>query len=146
MTKRCSGSPYVHDAEVMEVVRKFESCEFTPSDFNHRLHLIVSLSYLLKYPEQEALSRLRQGINKFLKHHGIDANVYHETLTLFWMRRVNSFLVSCVSSRPLAGLANELIETCGDSRIVYDYYSQELIASEAARIAWAEPDLRALDF
>lgn len=131
---------------VEEVLHRFESCEFLPSDFNHHPHLAVSLVYLLRFPEEEALEHMRRGILKFLKHHRIDPKVYHETLTVFWMKRVGAFVAGCATSRPLDELAHELSETCGDSRLVFDYYSRELIESEAARTSLVEPDLRPLDF
>lgn len=141
------AGPYRGDEEVAEVVRRFEACEFAPDDFNHRAHLVVALCYLLRGPEEEAVTKMRDGIFKFLAHHRIDpASVYHETLTVFWVRRVGAFVARGARGRPLAELANGLAESCGGSRLVFDYYSKELVASDEARRAWAEPDLKPLDF
>ena len=141
------AEPYRSDEEVLEVIRRFEACEFPPDDFKHRQHLVVALCYLLRGPEQEAHAGMRDGILKFLAHHGIDpSGVYHETLTVFWIKRVGSFVERAGRARPLAALANELIESCGNSRLVFDYYSKGLVESEEARRAWAEPDLKPLGF
>jgi hypothetical protein len=141
------AGPYASDEEVLEVVRRFETCEFAPDDFNHRPHLVVALCYLLRGPEEEALARMREGILKFLAHHRIDpASVYHETLTVFWIRRVRAFVERAGRGRPLASLANELVESCGNSRVVFDYYSKELVGSEEARRGLVEPDAKPLDF
>ena len=51
-------APYRSDEEVSEVVRRFESCEFAPDEFKHRLHLTVALLYLLDSPYAEALERM----------------------------------------------------------------------------------------
>ncbi|MCA1592346.1 MAG: hypothetical protein LC754_06795 [Acidobacteria bacterium] len=141
-----AGKPYHSDVEVAGVVRKFESCEFTPSEFGHRPHLTVSLSYLLRFSEGEALRHMRRSIHGFIAHHGIDPHIYHETMTVFWMKRVNAFVGQSDASRPLYELANELIESCGNARLIFDYYSRELIESEEARTKWVEPDLKPLDF
>jgi hypothetical protein len=134
------------DEEVREVVRKFESCEFQPSEFKHRLHLTVALSYLLEAPYGEALERMRQGLHRFVQTHGIGPGLYHETLTAFWMRRVLAFVEQADVSRGLAELANELIDSCGDSRLVFEYYSKERLDSDKARACWLDSDLKPLDF
>ena len=138
--------PYGSDEEVEEVVRLFESCEFPPDDFNHRPHLTVALCYLLRSSDAEALERLRLGLARYIKAHGITPTLYHETITAFWLRRVRAFVERAGAGRSLAELANELSEECGDSRLVFHYYSKELIDSERARQGWVEPDLRPLDF
>ena len=137
---------YRSDDEVKEVVRKFESCEFGPSEFKHRLHLTVALSYLLDAPYAEAVERMRQSLRRFIAHHGIGPRLYHETLTVFWMRRVLAFVEQADVSRGLAELANELIDSCGDSRLVFEYYSRERLDSDKARACWLDSDLKPLDF
>ncbi|MDQ3745929.1 MAG: hypothetical protein M3444_16255 [Acidobacteriota bacterium] len=134
------------DEEVREVVRKFESCELQPSEFKHRLHLTVALSYLLDASYSEALERMRQSLHRFIQTHGIGPTLYHETLTAFWMRRTLAFVEQADVSRGLAELANELIDACGDSRLVFEYYSKERLDSDKARAYWLDSDLKPLDF
>ena len=141
------GAAYRSEEEVEEVVRRFEDCTLSPDEFNHRPHLTVALTYLLKFPEEEALARMRRSILRFIARHEIPPGVYHETLTLFWVRRVRSFVErERAGGRTLVGLANALAEECGDSRLVYQYFSKELIDSDGARAGWVEPDLKPLDF
>jgi hypothetical protein len=134
------------DEEVREVVRKFEACEFRPSEFGHRLHLTVALSYLLDAPYGEALERMRLGLRRFIRARDIEPRVYHETLTVFWMRRVLAFVERADKRRGLAALANELIDACGDSRLVFEYYSKGRLDSDKARAYWLDSDLKPLDF
>ena len=143
MTNRVA--PYESDEEVSEVVRRFESCEFAPDEFKHRLHLAVALVYLLGSPYPAALERVRRGLHRFIEHHGL-SGVYHETLTVFWVRRVRAFAEQADRSRGLAALANELSEACADPRLVFDYYSKERIESDKARAYWLDSDLKPLDF
>jgi hypothetical protein len=138
---------YRSDEEVEEVVRSFEGCALSPDEFKHRPHLTVALAYSLRLPEAEALALMRRSIRRFIEHHGIPPGVYHETLTVFWVRRVRSFVAARSGrGRTLCELANELAEEFGDSRLVYEYFSKELVDSDAARGRWVEPDLKPLDF
>jgi hypothetical protein len=138
-------APYGSDEEVLEVVRKFESCEYAPDDFKHRLHLTVALVYLLESPYAGALERMRRGLRRFVEHHKL-SGVYHETLTVFWVRRVLAFKERADGTRGLAHLANELNEACADSRVVFDYYTKERLDSDKARAYWLDSDLKPLDF
>jgi hypothetical protein len=137
---------YQTEEEVEDVVRRFESCELPPADFNHREHLLVALCYLLRLGEAEALERVRARINAYVAAHGINPNLYHETITAFWLKRVRAYLERAGAGRDLAEMTNALAAECGSSRLIFDYYSKELIDSEAARRVWVEPDLRPLDF
>jgi hypothetical protein len=139
--------PYGSDEEATEVVRRFESCELPPADFNHREHLLLALCYLLRMGDAEALARLRAGIGRYVAAHGITPSLYHETVTVFWMRLVRAYLTrEGAAGRGLAGLVNGLAAESGSSRLIFDYYSKGLIDSEGARRAWVEPDLKPLDF
>ena len=137
---------YQTDEEVLEVVRRFESCELPTADFNHREHLLVALCYLLRMGDADALSHIRAHIGRYAATHGINPSLYHETITVFWLRRVRVYVGRAAAGLGLTELTNGLAEGCGDSRLIFDYYSKELIDSEAARRVWREPDLRPLDF
>ncbi|HLM58433.1 MAG TPA: hypothetical protein VK422_20185 [Pyrinomonadaceae bacterium] len=142
-----SHTPFRADEEVEEVVRKFESGELPVGAFRHREHLAVALVYLLRHAPREAHRRMREGIYAFLRAHGEDpAPVYHETLTVFWLRRVGAFVERAGRGRPLRELANELTDECGAARRAFDYFSKELIETAEARRGWVEPDLKPLDF
>jgi hypothetical protein len=140
------NEPYTSDEEVLEVVRRFESCELPTADFNHREHLIVALCYLAGAGDVEALARLRDGIGRYAAAHGVSPTLYNETITVFWLRRVRAFIARAGDRAGLTELTNRLTEECGGSRLAYDYYSKGLIDSEAARRGWVEPDLKPLDF
>jgi hypothetical protein len=105
----------------------------------------VALWYLSRLPQEEALARMREGLLRFISHYGESG--YHETMTVFWLRAVRGFLdQSGADARSLADQANRLAKAVGDSRLIYDYYSQERLKCAAAREGWIEPDLKPLDF
>lgn len=136
---------YENDADVLEVVRRFESCEYAPGDFGHKLHLTVALVYLIDSSYSEALERMRLGLRRFIGHHKL-SGVYHETLTVFWVRRVRAFVEQSDRTRGLTRLANDLNDACANSRLVFDYYTKERIDSDKARAYWLDSDLKPLDF
>ncbi len=136
---------YTTSEEIEEVARKFETYAFDPSEFNHPQHLIVALLYLRDATEEEALERIRRSLFRFLAHHQIQENVYHETITLFWLKLVRRFLSQTNAARPLIEVANDLIQTHGDSRLIYSYFSKERLDSAEARQRWIEPDLKPLN-
>ncbi|HEX8560856.1 MAG TPA: hypothetical protein VF668_22365 [Pyrinomonadaceae bacterium] len=138
--------PYRGDEEVLEVVRGFESCGLPPAAFNHRAHLVVALCYLLREGDGGALARLRAGVARYVAAHGVNPNLYHETITVFWLRRVRAYVSRAGAGAGLAELANNVLRECGPSRLVFDYYSKGLVDSDAARRGRVEPDLKPLDF
>jgi hypothetical protein len=143
-----SDSNYKSKGEIEAIVRGFESCATSPAEFSHSAHLTVAFSYLhlSHLTVAQAAERMRASLYRFLSHHGVDSQKYNETITLFWIKLVRGFLDNADTDRPVEEVANEMIETCDNSRLIYDYYSKERLASEEARTAWIEPDLKALDF
>jgi hypothetical protein len=67
------------------LVSAFENATIPASEFTHAAHIAVALSYLDSFPPEEALRLMREKIRFFAAHHGV-TNLYHETLTTFWMR------------------------------------------------------------
>jgi hypothetical protein len=132
--------PFKNAAEIEILVQKFESCQLPLAEFKHREHLTVALWYLSSLTEREAIERMREGLLRFISHHGETG--YHETITICWFKVVRGFLEQAGAERPLPELANELLETHGDSRLINDYYSKQLISSEEARRTCVEPDLK----
>lgn len=137
-------TPYVTSEEVSEVVQRFESCDYGPGEFHHSHHLTVALCYLLESTEEEACGRMRAGLLNFLRHNG-SPDAYHETITLFWIRRVRHVLDQADKSRSLPELANTIVADCSNVRLIDEHFSTERLASEEARRNWVEPDLKLLD-
>lgn len=140
------GELFASDAEAATLVRRFEAGELQPSEFKHAAHLTVALWHVSRLPPGEALDAVRRSILNFLGRHSIDPSVYHETMTVFWVRRVAAFARSAGGPLPFFELANALAAECSDPRLVFDYFSKLLIDSGEARGRWVEPDLRPLDF
>ena len=81
--------------EILALVRGFDDCTLPRERWTHAAHLTVALWNLLQYDWPEASARVRAGIKRYNAAHAAAATPttgYHETLTLFWLRRVRSFL------------------------------------------------------
>ncbi len=137
--------PYASEREMDELVESFESCTVPPAEFDHGAHLSVALWYLARLPYAAAVERMRAGLHRYTEHNNA-RGVYNETLTLFWLKLIRRFLERADARRPLAERAAELLTTYEDSKLVYQYYSRELIQTPEAKASWVEPDLRTLDF
>lgn len=133
---------YKSDDEIRSLVSKFEACSFHPSKFRHQQHLAVMLWYVATLPYADASERMKRGIQRLAASFG--KNGYHETITEFWLRMVRGFLPEGERAESIAGLANQLIEKCGEKDLICDYYSPELLASPKAKEHWLEPDLKRL--
>lgn len=135
---------YKTEAEIEAVVRGFESCSTAKSEFTHVSHLTVAVWYLRRSSVEPATEQMRASLFRFIDHHGIEGK-YHETLTMFWMIVVRKELDGLDPKLSLLEAANAVVETLSDSRLVFEYYSEELLWSDEARRVWVEPDLKQLD-
>ena len=133
--------------EMFELLRRFEDCTLPREEWTHAAHLTVALWHLLQFDWPEAVARVRRGIKRYNATHGIvttPTGGYHETLTLFWLRAVRTFLeAERNEGRSLVSLANELVATA-DTGLPLRHYTRERLFSPEARANWVEPDLKPL--
>ena len=133
--------------EILSLVRRFEDCTLPRAEWTHAAHLTVALWHLLQFDWPEASARVRRGIKRSNAAHGIRTTPtggYHETLTLFWLRAVRTFLeAERNEGRSLVRLANELAAT-HDKGLPLAHYTRERLFSPEARAHWVEPDLKPL--
>src|SRR5436190_12921702 len=102
---------FKNDEVIVDLVRRFESCELNPADFRHYQHLTVALWYVRQFPFEAASEKMRSGIQKLAAAYG--KNAYHETVTLFWLKIVSDF-VAAHEGAALSDLANQLVEALDD--------------------------------
>jgi hypothetical protein len=146
-TSYAETATYRATGEILEVVRGFEARMLPRDAWTHAAHLTVALWYVLQFDWPDAVARVRRGIKRYNEAHGILATPsggYHETLTIFWLRVVRSFLESDLNEgRSLVALANDLVASAG-SDLPLTFYTRELLFSPEARAGWVEPDLKFL--
>ena len=133
---------YKDEAEIQEVVRKFEECAYGLAEFTHGRHLTVACWYLCTAPPETALARMREGLQHFIAHHGRQG--YHETITRFWMELLGSVLGQLPGNTPNITKVNRALERYASKEILFEYYSRERVMSDTARTHWIVPDLQPL--
>ena len=136
---------FASDAEVATLVHAFETATIPPSQFTHAAHMAVALSYLDKWPLAPALARMREKLFQFTaRNHLVD--LYHETLTTFWMRLLDHVAQNHYQEVPLWRRINLIVARWGTAAPVQAHYSHELIKSKIARAEWVPPDRLPLPF
>jgi hypothetical protein len=117
-----------------------ESCEFPVSDFNHRAHLRLAYIYLSENTTDKSTALMRDTLNRFLLHNGVDPSKYHATLTEAWVLALRHFMNKTGVSESANELINKHPEML-DARIMMTHYSAEVLFSEEARAAFVQPNL-----
>ncbi len=135
---------YKDSSEIEAVVEGFEAGTSSKDDFSHQSHLTVAVFYLHHLGELEATGKMRSGLLRFLDHHDVGRVKFHETLTVFWIKTVAEFLCRMDPATSMLEKTNKVVERLGNSRLVFAYYSEELLRTDEARNYWIEPDLKRL--
>lgn len=131
-----------------EILRGFEDGSFPKEQWNHAAHLRVAGCYLLGYPRDEALQRMRDGVRRYNVATGgknTEDSGYHETLTCFWINVAGAFLAGLPEGMTAAGKVQALVDEFGARRDLFrEYYGFDVVKSREARAGWVEPDLKGL--
>lgn len=135
---------YQSEKEIAAIVQGFESCTTGKEEFKHRSHLTVAVWYLSHSAPREALHKIRTGLFRFLDHHGVGREKYNETLTIFWIKLVQSAINQMDQPASLVDTVNTILERLADPRVVFEYYSEACLKSESAKTGWVEPDLKSV--
>ena len=131
---------YRSKAEIEEVVRRFESCDYSTEEFFHARHLTVAAWYFSYFDTGAAEERMRAGLQKFIRHHG--KNGCHVTITEFWLRLVKRNLQEVGAGEDFVARINQVVEGLNDKSLIYNHYSRERLDSPEAKAAWIEADLK----
>jgi hypothetical protein len=123
-----------------EFVEQFERGEL--DTFRHADHVRLACAYLNVCTRAEALRRLEDGLLAFATAKGVPGK-YHRTLTRAWLE-----LVADARRRHAGASTGEaLLAACpalADAGFIRRFYSEERLASDAAREGWIGPDLQPL--
>lgn len=124
----------------LEFRDQMETCEFPVSDFNHRAHLRLAYIYLAHNDPETSSELMKDTINRFLDHNGVDPSKFHETITRAWILAVHHFM----NKTETADSADEFIDRNPqllDTNIMMTHYSAEVLFSDEARATFVQPDL-----
>jgi hypothetical protein len=132
----------VHEMRDAEFARAFLAGELSPQQFHHRDHVRLAWYLVRERGTGEAGPLIARSIRAFAERHG-HAQKYHETMTQFWVRVVALHIAArpdITDFRRFLDIFPSLLNTS----LPYGHWSRELMASDAARAGWVEPDLLAL--
>ena len=127
----------VTDAEILTLVERLERCLFWPSEFHHKDHLAVAVTYLYAGNFDAAMEKLRTTLARFISHHGVSG--YNETLTRFWLLQVEKRIDRQLC---LQESVRRVTAELGRKEMIYEFYSREKLNSPEAKQGWVEPDLK----
>jgi hypothetical protein len=143
-----AGSGFETEEKIARLVREFEACTLPKQDWTHAAHLVVGFWYLRHFPYPEAVTRIRDGIQRYNEACGVlqtPTGGYHETITIFYISIIDRLLGSATPGDSLVSLAARVIDQCGDRQLLLTYYTKERLMSWEARTCWVGPDLKSLN-
>jgi hypothetical protein len=133
------------EEDILNIVKAFEDRTISRAEWTHAAHLLVGLYYCRTLPFPVARNVMRDGVYWLNDRHGVpntDDSGYHETLTVFWLKRIWNFLDERPAKTPLIELGQKLLERYNDPELPLRFYSREVLFSNSARADYVPPDLR----
>lgn len=138
----------VTEPRLVRILNGVRTRRLPKQEWTHGAHLVLAAALIdetgLEGAEKAAPGHIR-AYNEATGVVNDDKNGYHETLTLFFLRRVARFLDAC----PEPGLAEKTTRLLASPLAAADYplgfYSKAHLFSVAARRGWLAPDLKPMD-
>ena len=135
------------DAELDDLVRRFNACAVPRTEWTHQAHLAVGLWHVSQYKRKDALQRLRAGITRLNESNGVVNSAtggYHETVTRAYVALLSDFATRNADKTAAERVRALLEDPLSDKKALLRFYSRALLESSEARLDWVEPDLALL--
>lgn len=120
-----------------EFLADFQACRLKAADFDHRAHVRMAWLLLERQPLEEAVEAICMGIQRFALHLGATTK-FHRTISEALARLIASKAASA-GSTTWSGFAHAHPELMSRG-LLAQYYSPELLGSDAARERFVAPD------
>ncbi|HRH56250.1 MAG TPA: hypothetical protein PLS10_01275 [Chitinophagales bacterium] len=134
--------------DITTFIKKFEDESLPKEQWTHEAHLATGLYYVYTYGKEQALDRIRINIKKYNIATGGENTAtsgYHETITVFWIWVMDTFIKKESSSLSLRELLIQLLQSeYAITSLPFQFYSKDYLLSEEARKNFIEPDLKSL--
>ncbi|NQV90487.1 hypothetical protein HQ487_03725 [Candidatus Uhrbacteria bacterium] len=123
----------------IDAISHFNDQTLEKDEWTHEAHLVVGLWHLLTYEDvYKALCFLKPKI--ILRNHrvGVENTAsrgYHETITLFWLQEIDTFVRSQAGSKDIFTLIDALLQERIFRRkdYIFQFYSKDELMSPRAR-------------
>jgi len=103
--------------EIEAVVSGFEHCTTSKEEFTHLSHLTVATYYLCNSNPEESFEKMRSGLLRFLRHHGVDSAKYSDRVTWAWIERISEVRQLGNRDCSLVEIVNRVIADLSQARI-----------------------------
>lgn len=129
-----------------ELLAQFEARTLPFERWTHRCHVKVGYLYLRDVSFQEALKKMRAGIQAYNAANADRVRMgYHETITVAFLHLIGEAVARSgdgteLSADAFCDASPELM----DRAILHRFYSLEVLLSPAARVLFVEPDRMSL--
>ncbi len=124
-------------------LQQFETQSLPKEQWNHRAHLKVACLYLARWPFDEALVRMRDGIRAYNAVQGIldtPTGGYHETMTQAWLHLVHLTLCEFGPIESADAFLDTQTQLLSKRALLF-FYSRDRIMSAEAKREFVPPDL-----
>ncbi|MCE9564133.1 MAG: hypothetical protein K8U57_18980 [Planctomycetes bacterium] len=124
-----------------EFLAAFEAVAISRSEWTHEAHVRMAWLYLTQFPTDEALDRIRSGIQNLNARNGV-LDGYHETITVAFVRIIVARLLHNETYEVFRQHNPELFDrTLG---VLLAHYTHKRLFSSEARARFVEPDVQSL--
>jgi hypothetical protein len=116
---------YQTEREITAVVVGFENCTTGKEEFTHLSHLTVAAYYLCSSTPKESFEKMREGLLRFLDHHGIDNAKSNDRVTWAWIEQIQSVIEQMDDGVSLLVIVNSVVEQLNGFRIDRDAQTED---------------------
>ena len=121
---------------------RFEGCTLPETEWTHLAHVRVAWLHLSRHSPDTALRRVCDGILRYNTEVLDRPEKYSETVTVAFLHVVLGRMRTTESWDGFSTRIDDLLDP--KTPILLNYYSQEVLFSDAARLQFVEPDLAEL--
>ena len=124
-----------------EFLAAFEAC--TLDEFHHRDHIKVAYLYLRRHPLDEAIAKVRTGLQALAAAWGAPDDLergYHETMTQAWVQLVHLTLCDYRAAESADAFCDQQPQLMQKTHLQL-FYSPERLTTWEAKRDFVEPDL-----
>jgi hypothetical protein len=123
-----------------EFLEAFEECRIPKELWTHQAHVRMAWLYLSRWPLEEVIPIVREGINRYNRSLG-NTEGYHETITLAFLTLIDQQVDREGEGATFAAFS-ERNPILFDRTLpaLLEYYSRDVLYSAEARERFVEPD------
>lgn len=125
-----------------EFLDAFERCALPAAEWTHAAHIRMAWIYLTSLPFTEARDKMRAGIRRYNTVVLDVPHKYHDTVTIAYAHIIASRIVDGQNWSAFKARNSDLFDPKINS--LYQFYSAETLATDAARCAFVAPDKQPL--